>query len=55
MARQKNEPTNVVAQTERFACYHAAITRQFFSHDRLGPNKSYQPIKIVNREIRNTF
>lgn len=26
-----------------------------FSHDRLGPNKSYQPIKIVNREIRNTF
>ena len=30
MARQKNEPTNVVAQTERFACYHAAITRQFF-------------------------
>ena len=31
--------------------HHATV----FSHDRLGPNKSYQPIKIVNREIRNTF
>ena len=30
-------------------------SRDSFSHDRLGPNKSYQPIKIVHREIRNTF